>query len=259
MKKLIILFGLCLFICQSNVNAGLAIGVGYVLSAQTGIMRGNDGKEYSTIRIGNQVWMMENLRETQYRNGNAIPEVRDNNRWASLTRDARCSYDNNEGNADTYGYLYNWYAVNNKQNIAPEGWRVPTDDDWKELERHLGMNRSVADETSFRGSPVGSKLAGNASLWRDGRLKNNSEFGSSGFSMLPAGFRDGSYGHSRDGGWGNISGAGSFSNLGLSAYFWSDSENVTNAWRRNLHYFSSDVFRYTINKRYGLSIRLIQD
>ena len=54
---------------------------------------------------------------------------------------AYCAYDNNQNNADIYGYLYNWHAAHDNRQIAPEGWHVPTDQDWKELEMSLGMSR----------------------------------------------------------------------------------------------------------------------
>lgn len=59
---------------------------------------GNDGQKYLTVKIGAQVWMAENLAETKYRNGDAIPNVTDNTAWAALTTGARCANDNNESN-----------------------------------------------------------------------------------------------------------------------------------------------------------------
>ena len=211
-----------------------------------GTMRGNDGKTYKTVKIGNQVWMAENLRETKYRNGSEIPAVSDDNRWGSLSTGARCVFDDGESNADIYGYLYNWYAAVDKRNIAPEGWRVPTDDDWKALEMALGISRSDADtEDDWRGSPVGSKLAGNADLWEPGDLTNHSEFGTSGFSALPAGYRrsDGYFGH-----------------LGSIALFWSATEHdAIIAWFRILGYVDSGVCRSNFYKRFGFSVRLVRD
>ena len=70
-----------------------------------------DGNVYQTVTIGTQVWMMENLKVTHYRNGNPIPRVTDGGTWLSLTTDAYCEYDNNPALVATYGRLYNWYAV----------------------------------------------------------------------------------------------------------------------------------------------------
>ena len=94
--------------------------------------------------------MAENLKVTHYRNGEAIQGC-----W---------SHNNNAQNAEIYGRLYDWYAVNDSRKIAPAGSHVPTDDDWKELEMYLGLSQSEADDTGWRGTNEGSKLAGNASL-----------------------------------------------------------------------------------------------
>ena len=213
-----------------------------------GTMTGNDGKTYKTVKIGNQEWIAENLRETKYRDGSAIPVFTDNNQWAQLTTGAWCIYDNDESNAANYGYLYNWPAVADKRNIAPEGWRVPTDEDWKALEMHLGMNRAEADKERYRGSPVGSRLAGNASLWKSGALTKHTEFETSGFSALPAGIRS-----SRN---------GTFATLGYSACFWSATVGNTHSawsWSRILNSSSSDVTRSRSVKQLGLSVRLVRD
>jgi len=211
-------------------------------------MKGNDKKVYQTVTIGNQVWMAENLRETKYRNGDAIPNVTDNSTWAGLSTGARCTYEKSETAANIYGYLYNWYAVSDSRNLAPAGWHVPTDKDWKALEMHLGMSQSQADNDGYRGTNEGSKLAGNASFWESGAfaLKSNAAFGESGFTALPGGYRD----------YVN----GSFYFLGGYAYFWSASEYSTNyAWTRRLSYLDSGVIRYSYSKQDGISVRLIRE
>ena len=149
-----------------------------------------DGNVYQTIQIGEQVWMAENLKVTHYRNGDAIPTGLSDLEWENLNSGAYAVYENNEGNADTYGYLYNWYAVDDSRNIAPEGWHVPTDEEWMELEMALGMSESEANIITWRGTDQGSQLAGSANLWDDGYLENNAEFGTSGFNALPGGFRN---------------------------------------------------------------------
>lgn len=97
---------------------------------ETGKVTDIDGNTYKTVKIGNQWWIAENLKVTHYRNGDAIPEVTDNEQWKNLNSGAYCAYDNNESNAAVYGYLYNWYAMNDSRNIAPEGWYVPSDEEW---------------------------------------------------------------------------------------------------------------------------------
>jgi len=212
----------------------------------TRTMTGNDGKTYTTVRIGDQWWMAENLKESQYRNGDAIPEVTDDVNWSGLSTGARCAYNNDANNeSDTYGYLYNWYAVDDSRHITPAGWHVPTDEEWKELEMYLGMSQSEADDRGYRGTNEGSKLAGNASLWEDGYLKNNDAFGISGFSALPGGYRGDS---------------GTFDEVGNDAYFWSATEYSSSiAWCRPLSYDLSEVGRYYGYKQYGFSVRLVRD
>jgi uncharacterized protein (TIGR02145 family) len=89
-----------------------------------------DGNKYNTVKIGTQVWMVENLTTTKYNDGTRnIKCYQRYNSGNSLTTGAYCNYDNLESNAATYGRLYNWYAVNTDK-LAPAGWHVATDDDW---------------------------------------------------------------------------------------------------------------------------------
>lgn len=105
---------------------------------ETGTVVDIDGNVYKTVKIGNQVWMAENLKTTKYRNGDAIPEVTGNTEWGALTTGAYCNYDNNAANVATYGRLYNWFAVNDSRKLAPEGWHVASYEDWEALTNYLG-------------------------------------------------------------------------------------------------------------------------
>ncbi len=131
-----------------------------------------DGNVYRMVKIGDQWWMAQNLKVTHYNDGTPIPHVTDNDEWRRLTTGAYCTYNNNENYAITYGRLYNWYAVNDACNIAPEGWHVPTDADWKKLEMILGISQAEVNSDNLHGTNEGSKLAGNAALWNDGELVN---------------------------------------------------------------------------------------
>ena len=201
------------------------------------------GNIYQTIKIGTQWWMVENLKVIRYRDGEPIPHVTNNTDWSNLGSGAYCNYNNDVNNVATYGRLYNWYAVNDARGLAPAGWRVPMDADWKELEMFLGMSQTDADASGWRGSPVGGKLKEIGTVhWNS---PNSDATNESGFTALPGGYR-------------NI--IGIFDNLEYYAYFWSSSENDENhAWSRYLNFYFSVVNRYSFDKRNGFSIRCVKD
>ncbi|MBN2461220.1 MAG: hypothetical protein JXB60_06395 [Candidatus Cloacimonetes bacterium] len=205
-----------------------------------------DGNEYQIVQIGNQIWMAENLKVTHYNNGDPIPHLTDDDDWISTTSGAYCVYNNEPSNADIYGNLYNWYAVEDPRGLAPEGWHVPEDEEIMELEMYLGMTYEEAHDTGWRGTNEGSKLAGNADLWTDGALENDPEFGSSGFDFLPGGYR--------------YHGNGNFGHLGYYGYFWSATEYDTyDTWRRGLNYDGTQVYRFLNYKLFGFSVRCVRD
>ena len=232
-------------ISNSSVN-GNSNGYFELRESQTGTVTDIDGNVYETIKIGDQWWMAENLKVTRYRNGDAIPYVSDWLQWRDLSTDARCAFENSENNANIYGYLYNWYAVKDSRNIAPSGWRIPTDEDWKQLEMHLGMSQSQVDDNQWRGTNEGSKLAGNASLWKSSRVTSDPEFGTSGFSALPGGYRE------------DLN--AQFVDLGSYAYFWTSTSSKTyEAWNRGIRNIFLSVLRTDIHKRTGCSVRCVRE
>jgi len=97
-----------------------------------------DGNVYQTVEIGERVWMKENLKVTHYNDGSEIPTGYSNDDWANLSTGASAVYNDNPANADTYGYLYNWYAVEDDRGVCPEGWNVPTENEYTELTDYLG-------------------------------------------------------------------------------------------------------------------------
>jgi uncharacterized protein (TIGR02145 family)/uncharacterized delta-60 repeat protein len=218
------------------------------ISADSTMVTDLDGNIYSTIQIGDQIWMAENLKVTHYRDGSEIPNVTSADDWRALTSGAYCISDNNNtsGIFDTYGALYNWSAATDTRNISPVGWHIPSDDEWKELEITLGMSQSEADDTGYRGTNQGSKLAGNRSLWANGLLEDESEFGTSGFDALPGGRRTTFTGYDEY--------------LSIIAEFWSATEyNSGQAWKRNLITYRTDITREVALKNHGLSIRCVKD
>jgi len=202
-----------------------------------------DGNVYNTITIGTQIWLVENLKTTHYRNGDAIANVTDNTTWNNLTTGGYCDYNNNSNNVSTYGRLYNWYAVNDSRNIAPAGWHVATDNDWKILEIFLGMSQQAADSTMvWRGTDQGNKLkeAGNTH-W----LSPSAGTNSSGFSAFPGGYRFNS---------------GSFTNMGSNGLWWTSTVyNTTFAWYRDISYNKPNVYRSYHYKNFGFNVRCVKD
>ncbi|MCX6237285.1 MAG: fibrobacter succinogenes major paralogous domain-containing protein [Bacteroidia bacterium] len=202
-------------------------------TSATGTVTDKDGNVYHAVTIGKQVWMAENLKTTQYRNGDPIPYVTVNTSWAALTTGAYCWYNNDAtSNKATYGALYNWETVKDKRNIAPAGWHVPTDAEWTILTTFLG-GKGLA----------GGKLK--ETLTSHWSAPNSDATNSSGFTALPGGYRK------NDGAFGNVSYVGGW---------WSSTEySKTVAWYRYVDYSSSYVYSCSSYKNSGFSVRCIKD
>ena len=193
-----------------------------------------DGNVYATVRIGEQVWMGENLKVTQFRDGTPIPTSIKRAFGATISKGIYCIYNNDASNeSETYGALYNWYAVLDARNIAPEGWHVPSDVEWQSLIDFLG-----GDDVA------GGKLKESGIKHWD--RPNSGADNSSSFAALPSGYRN----------YGN----GIYYNLGSSSYFWSTTEyDNTSAWCRDLRGNDTKILRDVGNKNYGFAIRCIKD
>jgi uncharacterized protein (TIGR02145 family) len=189
-----------------------------------------ESKDVKSVKIGNQVWMVENLNVDHYRNGDPIWEVKDAVQWSNLASGSCCYYNSNISNGQVYGKLYNWYAVNDARGLCPKGWHVPGDDEWTELENFLG----------------GSEIAGGKLKTTTGwDLPNGKATNSSRYTALPGGYRYVD---------------GSFDAIGKFGYWWSDTENdFNNAWGRRLSYINSDLGRNSVSKHGGFSVRCIKD
>jgi len=110
----------------------------HVSGVETGTVTDIDGNVYNTVKIGNQWWMVENLRVTHYQNGDSLVNETDIVAWYLWGEGVYCSYNNSSSNANTYGLLYNWYTVDDSRNIAPLGWHVPSDEEWQDIVTYLG-------------------------------------------------------------------------------------------------------------------------
>jgi uncharacterized protein (TIGR02145 family) len=228
-------------------SEGLTDSTTNQISVLDSIITDVDGNTYKTVKIGNQWWMAENLIVTHYNNGDAIPNVSDEQEWYSLSEGAYCNYLNDENNVATYGRLYNWYALNDSRNIAPTGWHVASDDEWKTLERYLGMSGADANAIGWRGTDEASKLKESGTIhWQISNTGTNA----SGFSALPGGQRIGAYDWMEE----------SFNRMGSNAFFWTSTEgNSSVAFERHMVSHSSQVARYSFNKHSGYSVRCVRD
>jgi uncharacterized protein (TIGR02145 family) len=204
-----------------------------------------DGNVYNTVKIGNQIWMTENLKTTRLNAGTNIPLIVDYGSWSNSTTPAYCWFDNDSTNyAQSYGVLYNWHTVNT-DSLCPSGWHVPSDAEWVELELKIGLSSEDANLLGLRGSNEGSKIAGNEDLWNDGALVNEASFEETGFMALPGGYR---------------SSAAIFYSVGDCARFWSSTEyNSTDAMFRYLDNTDSKIGRQYSPKMHGRSVRCIKD
>ena len=203
-----------------------------------------DGNIYETVHIGDQLWMAENLKVTHYRNGDNIQYILNDNDWCCEEIGKYGLYDNIPENVDTYGYLYNWYAIDMETGICPEGWHVPTDDELQELEISIGMDPEEANSTGWRGIDEGGKmkLSGFEYWWEP----NTGATNESGFSAIPGGYR--------------FSNTGEFNLMGSYAYLWVSSDlGASNAYARYLSYEYATIYRNVTNKQFGFSIRCISD
>jgi len=150
------------------------------------IIKDIDHNQYKTVKIGDQIWMAENLRVTHYSDGTEIEYIADPNKWKNSNSGAYCDFENNSVNAKTYGHLYNWYAVNNNRKIAPKGWHVANKSDWDTLIKYI---------EGLTNAGIMLKESGTAHwLASDCCLGTNK----TGFTALGASYRG------TDGGWGQV-------------------------------------------------------
>lgn len=162
-------------------------------------------QDTGSARICGAVWSTRNLDVLSYRNGDTIPQVTDPSLWKSLKSGAWCWYDNDSAKYSHFGKLYNWYAVNDPRGLAPEGWEIPGEEQWAELNSCTGSD-SIAFRLRGKGWPGPAREIDN----------------STGFNGLPGGYR---------------SAGGNFDGLANSAIFWTRSEgSAAEAWCFRLLY-----------------------
>jgi uncharacterized protein (TIGR02145 family) len=249
MRKILIIMFTCLYFwsCQkdsgnSNNNDNNTTETSHTCGSKDvhnaskiyGTIKDVDGNSYKTIQIGTQTWMAENLKTTRYRNNTQIPNTTDATQWTNLKSGARCSYQNQTSNDCPNGKMYNWYAAVNSNKICPEGWHIPSDDEWETLSNYLGGE----DEAGGKMKTTGTKY------WY---YLNIGATNSSGFSAVASGGR---YEE------------GNFRHLGLDIHFWSstgESNLSDKAYYRDIDNTSGMLVRDTYPKYYGFYIRCVKD
>jgi uncharacterized protein (TIGR02145 family) len=189
-----------------------------------------DGNSYTSVTIGSQVWMVENLKTTKYSDGSPISNLTDNTQWTNTTDGAYCWYENNISNKNTYGALYNFYAINTGK-ICPTGWHVPSDAEWTTLTTYLG-GESIA----------GGKLKeSGTSHWQS---PNSGATNETGFTAIPGGHR---YYY------------GIFVDNGIYGDMWTSTEISASAWTRSMDFDKTIVRRENSSFGNGYSVRCVKD
>ena len=183
------------------------------------------------VTIEEQVWMAKNLNVVKFRNGDSIPEAKTDEEWEKAGDNGQpvwCYYNNDPLNGEKFGKLYNWYAVNDTRGLAPVGWKIPSDKDWKILTDYLG----------------GEEIAGTKMKSKSGWKEDGNRTNESCFSATPLGMRF----H-----------LGMFSNDSAYATWWTSTEDeaAIAVGRRILHSLGS-VIRITLPKEYGISVRYLK-
>ena len=181
-----------------------------------------DGQAYSWVRIGDQVWMAENLRYA--------------------TEQGSWCWDDDEGECIARGRFYNWDIA---QRVAPPGWHLPTDREWKILEGTLGIDADALDAEGDRtdvDQAAGGKLKSVADWPREYAGQQIVVTDEVGFSAIPTGL----YSH------------GEFSHEGYAAW-WTSTDDGEEAWIRVLRFFDSRISRLKNNKSYGIAVRCVRD
>lgn len=219
--------GTVYFVRAYATNAG-GTGYGNVVYFATSA-QDVDNNVYHTVIIGHQLWMVENLRATHYRNGDPLYKAMNYSDWSIRNNSAGafCSYNYDDANAAVYGMLYNSMATIDSRNVCPEGWHLPSMDEWRTLRDFLGGNEVAGGKMKEAGTDHWLMLTGSSN--------------SSGFTGLPAGSC-----HYDE-----------FDGMGKLTYFWSDPKEESTV--ALLNEYESLVGTTNKPPATGFSIRCIRD
>lgn len=195
-------------------------------------IRDIDGNSYTSVKIGTQTWMVENLKTTRYNDGTPITKVNELYLWPISSVGAYYGYGNDKTMIETYGLLYNWNAVHTGK-LAPKGWHIPSNAEWDLLIQYAGGQITAGNKL---------KEPGHAH-WLFPSCETTNE---SGFTALPGG------------GINQLEGT---IGIGKAGYWWSSTAEFPNSdpWFLYLNPVNNNAYRYMVNGKTGNSVRCIKD
>lgn len=223
-------------------------------SKATDILVDVDANEYGTVKIGDQTWMTQDLRATHYADGEALTILDKRQEWSQLKEDdAAVSFNDNRGRTAYYTFAAATrgdVSGNNVQGICPDGWHVPSNNDWRILVSYLADNGYNFDQSIGGGPEKVAKALASKVGWEDSDRYGHIGFepennNTSGFSAAPIGYREVT---------------GLFYPQGTYAYWWSSSiDNDGAAYARLMGFIFAQFGVNTYNKSYGFAVRCVKD
>ena len=203
-----------------------------------GILIDIDGNLYQILAIGSQVWMIENLNVTHYKNGDVIPNITDINQWGNLTEGAYSYYDNDPQLSNIYGKLYHGFTIDDDRGICPDGWHIPVPTEWTQMMNYLGSWIYASGKMKSTGTHENGD-----GYWHE---PNTGATNESGFSAHPGGLR---------------SSNNEFEDINNKAFFWSTRQgDYGYYYAYELTYHSQSVDEHdNLAPRFGLSVRCVRD
>jgi uncharacterized protein (TIGR02145 family) len=223
MKKLFILIPTFILLTLNGYNQNWWLEINADSTRGT-FLDTRDNIIYKWVKIGDQVWMAENLKTTHFGNGDSITKVSDDNQWGI--------YLNEYSNAITYGFLYNWFAVADSRKICPTGFHIPDFTEWQKVIDFLGGKNRAGGKMKDTG----------LTNWTSPNAMATNE---SGFTAIPGGFRNE---------------FGRYVLINNFALFWSGPEpNKSKVWQWDLYYNLGYILKYKASKLEGCSVRCVKN
>jgi uncharacterized protein (TIGR02145 family) len=210
-----------------------------------------DSNHYAVVQIGTQLWMEQNLNTIHYNNGDTIPNIKDSAAWSNAKIGAYCDFHNLPSFSDSFGRLYNWYAVNDPRGIAPAGWHVSTNSEWNVIEVLLDPSIDTTITFGAVGNIIGVKMKENCNT-RWAHLPDTTwiSWGDnvSGFTALCANFR------TAIGSWNQAP------NSNHDDAFWTSTESSPgNACSKSLRWCYGNIFVASGAETPGSSVRCVKN